>query len=295
MLEKFGMATTHVDEHSEKISIEALKDFVDSVNQQYTPIGVEHDPRIPPIGRVISAQIEELPDGEFAVDRIAEIFEEGQEIEFRDDGREIPIRSIGEGITISPDRSYVQPNDKELLRELEELLKCQIKSQIKKSVEPISILIIAASFTAGEIAQGLLSKIGEDIWEKVKGKINELVNSETHVEKDRLLVFEFTVDLENNPLSLEATLTNPSESEIREFLDEGLEQLDKKTDLFSQDRHYLKKVVLEYKDNKMRVIFGLRVDGVPLPILHEVTSDQRSRARACGLSDGFLPCFYGFS
>lgn len=269
MHKKIRMVTTHVDKHNERISIDALKDLINLVNQQYIPMGVEHDPRIPPVGRVISAQIEELSDGEFAVDGIAEIYEEGQEIEFKDDGREIPIELPSEGITISPDRSYLQPNDKELLQELESLLKGEIKPQIKKSVEPISILIIAASFMAGGIAQGFLSKIGEDIWEKLKSKINELVNSKTRVEKDRLLVFEFTVDLENNPLSLETILTNPRESEIRKFLDEGLEQLDKKTNHFFQHRHYLRKVVFEFKDSKLKVIFGLRKDGVPLSIPDE--------------------------
>lgn len=263
------MTTTHVDKHNERMSVEALNDFVNLVNQQYIPVGVEHDPRIPPIGRVISAQIEELPDGEFAVDGIAEIYEEGQEIEFKDDGREIPIELPSEGITISPDRSYLQPNDKELLVELEKIVNGDIKPQLKKSIEPISILIIAASFMAGGIAQGFLSKIGEDIWDKLKSKINELVNSKTRIEKDRLLVFEFTVDLENNPLCLETILTNPSESEIRKFLDEGLKQLDEKTNRFFQHRHYLRKVVFEYKDNKVKVMFGLRKDGVPLSIPDE--------------------------
>ena len=269
MYQKIRMITTHVDKHNERMSAEALNDFVNLVNQQYTPVGVEHDPRIPPIGRVISAQIEELPDGEFAVDGIAEIYETGQEIEFRDDGREIPIELPSEGIKISPDRSYLQPNDKELLIELESLVNGEIKPQLKKSVDPISILIIAASFAAGGIAQGFLGKIGEDVWEKLKFKINELVNSKPRVDKDRLLVFEFTVDLENNPLCLETILTNPSESDIRKFLDEGLEQLDKNTNRFFQHRHYLRKVVFEYKDGTLKVTFGLRKDGVPLSIPDE--------------------------
>lgn len=269
MLTKIRMLTTHVDKHNERISVDALDDFVNLVNQQYIPVGVEHDPRIPPVGRVISAQIEKLPDGEFAVDGIAEIYEEGQEIEFKDDGREIPIELPSEGITISPDRSYLQPNDKELLIELEKLVNGEIRPQVKKSVEPISILIIAASFVAGGIAQGFLGKIGEDAWEKLKGKIHELVNSKTRIEKDRLLVFEFTVDLKDNPLCLETILSNPSESEIRKFLENGLAQLDEKTNRFFQHRHYLRKVVFEYKDNKLKVIFGLRKDGVPLSISDE--------------------------
>jgi len=72
------MITSHVDKHSEKMALSALEDLVDLVNKQYTPMGIEHDPRIPPVGRVLSAHIEELEDGEFAVDGIAEVFEEGE-------------------------------------------------------------------------------------------------------------------------------------------------------------------------------------------------------------------------
>ena len=266
---KIRMATTHVDLHNERMSVEALNDFVDLVNHQYTPIGIEHDPRIPPIGRVISAQIEKLPDGEFAVDGIAEMFEEGQEIEFKNDGREIPADITSESITISPDRSYLEPDDKKLLLEVKDLVNGEIKPALKKSVEPISVLIIAASFIAGGIAQGFFGKIGEDVWDKLKSKINELVNSKPRIEKDRLLVFEFTVDTEDNPLCLETILTNPSESEISRFMNEGLQQLDKETNRFFQHRHYLRKVVFEYKDNKLKVIFGLRKDGVPLSIPDE--------------------------
>lgn len=148
---KIRMMTTHVDKHNERVPVDALDDFVNLVNQQYVPVGVEHDPRIPPIGRLISAQIEELPDGEFAVDGIAEIYEQGKEIEFKDDGREIPLELASDRIQISPDRSYFQPEDKELLLELQEIVKGEIRSSIKKALEPISILIISASFIAGEL------------------------------------------------------------------------------------------------------------------------------------------------
>jgi hypothetical protein len=122
MRSEIRMLTTHIDKHNERITPEALRDFVRLVNQQYTPMGVEHDPRIPPVGRVLSAHIKELEDGEFAVDGIAEIFEQGQEIEFKDDGREIPIEEFGRRLSISPDRSYREPEDEQLLEEL--ILSC---------------------------------------------------------------------------------------------------------------------------------------------------------------------------
>ncbi|HEY9152739.1 MAG TPA: hypothetical protein VIN60_07630 [Anaerolineales bacterium] len=92
---KIRMITTHIDKHNERFAPSALDDFVRSINQQYMPMGVEHDPRIPPIGRILSAHIEELEDGEYAVDGIAEMFESDKDIEFLDDGREIPVHDLG--------------------------------------------------------------------------------------------------------------------------------------------------------------------------------------------------------
>ena len=51
--------------------------MVDQVKTAYIPMGIEHDPRIPPLGRVITAEITHLPDGEYALDAKVEVFEEG--------------------------------------------------------------------------------------------------------------------------------------------------------------------------------------------------------------------------
>lgn len=263
---KMRMFTTHVDKHNEMISVGALEDFVRFINTQYTPMGVEHDPRIPPVGRVISASIIELEDGEYAVDGIAEIFENVEEIEYKDDGREIPIYKIGDTIEISPDRSYLYPEDEELLKEISLLVNGEITHQVKKAEEPISLLIIATSFIAGGIATGFFGKIGEDIWDTFKVKLANLVNAKRRANDDRLLAFDFIIEDEENPLCLETILMNPSESDISKFLGEGLIQLDKKTNRFFQHRHYIRKIVFEYKDNNLQIIFGLRKDGVPLSI-----------------------------
>ena len=269
MRAEIRMMTTHVDKHTERVVPEALDGFVNLVNQQYLPIGVEHDPRVVPVGRLLSAHIVELEDGEFAVDGIAEIFEDEDEIEFRDDGREIPLKELDEAIQINPDRSYRYPEDQKLVEELSSLVDGEIQHQTKKAEEPISHLIIAASFVAGGIATGFLSKIGEDLWDVFKEKLNNLVNGKNRICDDRLLSFEFIIEDEKNPLCLETILTNPNESDISRFMQEGLKKLDKQTNHFFQHRHYVRKVIFEYKDNKLYVIYALRKDGVPLSISNE--------------------------
>jgi hypothetical protein len=266
MLAEIRMITSHIDKHNERIALSALQDFVDLINKQYTPIGIEHDPRIPPVGRVLSAHIQELDDGEFAVDGIAEIFKEGEEIEFKDDSRKIPIREVGDQLCISPDRSFQNSEDQQLLQEIRNLVNGELTPQVKKAEEPISLLILAASLIVGSIASGFLSKIGEDAWDLFKAKTVELMSRKRRENKECLLAFEFTVRKGSQPLCLETILTNPTESDLNVFLQEGLKNLDERTPEFFKRRYHLRKIVFEYKDGQLRVIYGLRKDAVPISV-----------------------------
>ena len=61
------MVSTHVDLEGERFAVEGLEPFAASVNQSYLPFTVEHDLRTAPIGRIASATIVRLDDGEFAI------------------------------------------------------------------------------------------------------------------------------------------------------------------------------------------------------------------------------------
>ncbi len=80
------LATTHVDRHNEAFAVSALEGMVESLNRSYLPVGVEHDPRVPPIGRVISAEVRKRDDGEFEVAAEIEMFEPGDRVSFVEEG-----------------------------------------------------------------------------------------------------------------------------------------------------------------------------------------------------------------
>src|SRR6266571_15652 len=97
-------ASTHVDKQGEALALEALHDMVQQINSCYLPMGLEHDPRVPPIGRVSSAQVVRLEDGEWAVDGDVEIFEEGDHIPFGVDARRAAVSFCdAEGIVVIDD------------------------------------------------------------------------------------------------------------------------------------------------------------------------------------------------
>lgn len=49
--------TTHVDRHGDHFTREALVSMVDQIDKHYIPVNIEHDPRIPPQGRVVGAEV----------------------------------------------------------------------------------------------------------------------------------------------------------------------------------------------------------------------------------------------
>src|SRR5208283_1885839 len=125
----------------EMISKEALEQLANRMNKQYTLINIEHDPRIPPVGRFISARLVELTDGEYGVDGVGELFETGDSYALNDDGKEIPIHDhkSSDKLRIIFDRNYENEVDQEIIDELSQLLGSQAEEEIKKALDPLDI------------------------------------------------------------------------------------------------------------------------------------------------------------
>ncbi len=51
------LSTTHADCHGERFSHESLLGAVEQVRRGYVPMMFNHDPRFPPIGRLVDAEV----------------------------------------------------------------------------------------------------------------------------------------------------------------------------------------------------------------------------------------------
>jgi hypothetical protein len=76
------MATTHVDRHNERLPLEALQSLKEHVDGAYLPFIFNHDPRCPPMGRVVRSEVTSLADGEHALEGEVEVFESGDSLVF---------------------------------------------------------------------------------------------------------------------------------------------------------------------------------------------------------------------
>jgi hypothetical protein len=260
------MTTTHVDLQGERMTIEALKSMVNGINKWYLPVNINHDIRCSPVGRVVSAQIIDLPDGEHAVEGIIETFDETDSFDsLAGDGRRMRV-DIGdiEKFIVHYDHSLGSDENKSFIAELAELSGTQPQYDLKKALEPVSILVIATgAFIIGGIAQGFLKKIGEDIYSKLRDKLVDYYGSKKL--PDQILDFSFIVEKNAKRFEVNVFLDNPSSEMVKEFFNSGISDIDRVLSMLPENlENSVSKIVLAYDGKEISLRYALRNDAVPM-------------------------------
>lgn len=258
------IATSHVDKHHERLSHGALESLVDQINSQYIPVTIEHDPRNPPIGRIIQAELKKLKDGEIGVEAKIQLLEPGDQVKL-DESRTLSVREItSESVHIIYGQSYRNKDDQCIIQDIVKLLDGSSDEFAKKAVEPISVLTIAVAAALGSFFGGFFNQAGADAWQLVKEKVKKLLRSKREQEIEHLLSFQFYTKKDNDQLLVEVILTNPGDDVIDEFFNLGIKRLDQLIpDLVDSDVG-LKKMVLDYSTGRFSILYGVRKDAVPL-------------------------------
>ncbi len=259
------LATTHLDSHSEAITLEGLKSFVASVNAGHVPVGIEHDPRIAPVGRIASARVRPLDDGEFAAVGVVELFEAGDDPQLLEDGREIPLERYPDGgLQVMYDRNLRGVSDQAVVDEIAALFGTAPCRELKKSLDPLTVLTIGGAFVLGGMAQGFLSKLGEDAYQALKGGLKKLFARRRDGEKERLLVFRAFLTGKSGEVEAVVIISNPSGQDIDDFLGPGLAALDASVKALWCPESGVKRFVFEYSAGHLTLRFGVRRDAVPM-------------------------------
>lgn len=261
------IATTHLDSEGDKLTIDALHGLVDSINATYIPIWDEHDPRNPPIGRIVSAKVRERDDGEHEVVASLEFFD-GSEAEHYHGDRELvrEMRLENGEVKIVPDRSFRTPEDLEDIEEIAQLLGTRSTEAVKKAIDPISILQLTAAFMAGGIASGFLGKLGSDAADLFKDKVKGLMRRKNSRDSDRVFRLVIQVQKDGECLETDVFITNPTDKDIDSLLDHGLSELDQQVSRLMSKSTQLSKLTFEYKDGNLELKFGVRKDCVPVTL-----------------------------
>ena len=260
------MTSTHTDLQRDKLTREALQSLAGQVKGRYVPINVNHDIRHPPIGRITSAEVVQLPDGESALLGIGQLFEESDTLEFLiGDGRKMKIRDRDVGtISVFYDRAFLDEEGQELISELSKISSEEPTPTFKKALEPVQVLLIAAGvFVIGSIAQGFFKKVGSELYDKLRDTLIKYYRRKTR--PDQIIDFCFSTRQGKKVFEVHVLIDNPSISELNDLFASGFNEVDSLlTSLPRDEKMDIAQLVFQYKKGKLLALYAVRSDSVPL-------------------------------
>jgi len=266
--------TTHVDAHNEQLAREGIDLIVEATNKECIPIWVQHDPRIPPVGRFVSAEARQLPDGELAVVGKGEIWEPGESVPFLSD-QAMPLgKPDHDNLFIRCDRAFASEITAKVREELSALIGTTPEEEVKKAVDPLSILTLGGTFVAGAIAQGFISAMTTDAYNALKVRIKEIfrrrrdAQSERDEKKETLLLFKAFVKDNETICVVDVILTDPSDADLDWFFEAGLHQLDDELSKALKNRGRIQRIVVGIEGHKVKIKYGVRSDAVPVAAVY---------------------------
>lgn len=254
-----------IDKHGDKITIEALKDMRDQTNANIYPSFMEHDYRLPPIGRVYKAEIIEKDGSHLLIGEI-ELFD------LDDINKQNPIsgkqlvihQNEINHIQIGFDRSYELNNQIDEIKILQNAIDNEKKPiyEAKKAFEPISCLTLLGAAVLGGLSTGFLNKIGSDIWDKI---IN-VYSKNKKEEQEKQIIINITVNVNGNYIEATINHTNPEITNIKNATKIGIDIIETVLNEYNKKNIPVKKVVINSDKNGIRHEYSVYIDGTPFDI-----------------------------
>jgi hypothetical protein len=248
--------------------LSALEDGVRQINAGYLPFGVEHDPRIAPVGRVVAARIKKLEGGEYGLEGDIEIFESGDELPLPDNGRQIPLRAFPDDrLQVIYDMAFEDDESRAVITELSKQFRTEPIQELKKSIEPIAVLVIGGSaFILGQLARGFLNRLGKDGYEALKAGLSKILQYRKSRGKDTLLDVSLIIPIKGHNVEVNILCKNPSAGMLHDILKEQLQRIDDALPNLLDPRHGIRKLVFEHENGNVHLRFAVRRDAVPLSL-----------------------------
>ncbi|MBD2245787.1 hypothetical protein [Nostoc sp. FACHB-888] len=249
-----------------EVIVESAKQY----NEEYIPLTIEHDIRNPPIGRVVSAEVIVLDDGTHVLQGEAEVFEESDNLDsLPKNDKSIKIRAEEiDNFLVLGNQTFEEDEDvADIYQELRELGAGDRNRVYREdSVEPISLLIIGFGiFALQGISNGFFSKLGEDLYEKLKLKLKNLSEKKSLKQKENLLQFQFFVNSHaGRRIEVNVVITNPSHNDLDGFFAFVPAMLDTILSGLPVDDLDICRVVFSYEFTQLKLLYVLRSDGVPI-------------------------------
>ncbi|WP_375468116.1 hypothetical protein [uncultured Nostoc sp.] len=251
-----------------EVIVESAKQY----NEEYIPLTIEHDIRNPPIGRVVSAEVVVLDDGTHLLQGEAEIFEESDNLDsLPKNDKSIKIRAEEvDNFLVLGNQTFEEDEDvADIYQKLRELGAGDRNRVYREdSIEPISLLIIGFGiFALQGISNGFFSKLGEDLYEKLKLKLKNISEKKSFKQKENLFQFQFFVNSHaGRTIEVNVVITNPSQNDLDGFFTFVPAMLDTMLSGLPVDDLDICCVVFSYEFTQLKLLYVLRSDGVPISL-----------------------------
>lgn len=252
--EQIILSSTHIDLHGMKMTKESLDNAVGMINSERNPrLGLEHDMSLPPLGRIIDAEVIQGKDGEYYLVAYKEFFKNRQKT-ILDDGT-ILYREYFEDnskpfteaksepcefIEVKADPVNFESMDsmKEFIENLREEsgIDFSKKMLIRKSHIPDPELVIKVTgiiaASVGIISSKITEKIGESVGEDIAKFYKLLRTSVIGMVKKaipKLRPITFIIEVHNDDLLVELLIvSNKPDEVVNAFSSENLKSIREK-------------------------------------------------------------------
>jgi hypothetical protein len=251
---------------------EEIIEWAKQYSNEYIPLTIEHDIRKPPIGRVVSAEVVVLEDGTHLLQAEAEIFEESDDFDsLPKNNKTVKIQCEEvDKFQVFGNQTFEEDKDvASIYQELRELGGGNRNRHYREdSVEPISLLIIGLGiFTLQGIANGFFSKLGEDLYEKLKLKLKHIFDKKSLKQNENLLQVQFFIEIPTGKkIEVNLVITNPSKRDVDGLFTIAPSILYTMISSLPLDDLNVCRVVFSYELTEIKLLYMLRSDGVPITL-----------------------------
>jgi hypothetical protein len=254
-------ATTHIDLHGDRFTREALEDLVGQASKEYIPINVEHDFRVPPLGRTVAAKIVKLEDGESGVEIEGELFENGEVVDFNGAGRKLKRRAP-EGPGILYDLTYQNADDQKLIDDIASLVSGKKDLHVKKSIGPLAeISILLGTIASSAFTKKIFERFADDTYDLIEAKIGELIKRHRQ-DGPQCVTVSFSLGKGDAYIDITIFLDDPSDQELDSLKDISVKEVENRIAQFRGIPELIE-VVMRYEKGGLMPVYGVRSDGVP--------------------------------
>jgi hypothetical protein len=234
------------------------------------PVFSAHDPRQPPIGRVISGVIVILDDGEYALDVNVELF--GPDFIPKSgspgDKRVVMINKPRGKFGIWSNATSPTPEKTELVQEISNILRTPVSYRSSEEMlqEELPVMIIGIGMLRfGYLAGTFLRRLGSEKIHQLEEKLTLLFTAPGENLPDSLLIVDLDVtDKQKRSMVIEVIMTNPRGNDVISFFSGGLGELDRILPPYFLSRLHPEKIVMNYRDGKFRVLYAIQKQGIPM-------------------------------